>query len=126
MITGASAGLGRATAREFGKHRAHVGLIARGVEGLEAAKREIESSGGKAMVLPLDVANAEAIDQTDEPENPDRPDNLRNPVDGDHGAHGTFDRRARKSWELQASANRLWLAVSLAAAIAACFLSLKR
>jgi NAD(P)-dependent dehydrogenase (short-subunit alcohol dehydrogenase family) len=321
VITGASAGLGRATAREFGKHGAQVGLIARGVEGLEAAKREIESSGGKALVLPLDVANAEAIDQaaatveqnfgpidvwvnnamasvfspvkemqaeeykrvtevtylgvvygtlaalkymlprnrgtivqvgsalvyrsiplqsaycaakhaiagftdslrcelvhdkskvrltmvqmpalntpqfgwvksrlkhkaqpvppifqpevgaraiywashhsrreiyvgwptveaivgnklapslldrylgkngfssqqTDEPENPDRPDNLWNPVDGDHGAHGRFDRQARgKSWELQASANRLWVAASLTAAIAACFLSLKR
>jgi NADP-dependent 3-hydroxy acid dehydrogenase YdfG len=63
VITGASAGLGRATAREFGKHGAKVGLIARGIEGLEAAKREIESSGGKALVLPLDVANADAIDE---------------------------------------------------------------
>ncbi len=62
VITGASAGLGRATAREFGKHGARVGLIARGVEGLEAAKREIESSGGEALVLPLDVADASAIE----------------------------------------------------------------
>ncbi len=61
VITGASAGLGRATAREFGKNGARVGLIARGVDGLEAAKREIESAGGKAMVLPLDVADADAI-----------------------------------------------------------------
>lgn len=62
VITGASAGLGRATAREFGRHGAKVGLIARGIEGLEAAKREIESAGGKAMVLPLDVADANAIE----------------------------------------------------------------
>jgi len=63
VITGASAGLGRATAREFGRHGARVGLIARGVDGLEAAKREIESAGGSAMVLPLDVADASAIEK---------------------------------------------------------------
>jgi NADP-dependent 3-hydroxy acid dehydrogenase YdfG len=62
VITGASAGLGRATAREFGRHGAKVGLIARGIDGLEAAKREIESAGGSAMVLPLDVADASAIE----------------------------------------------------------------
>lgn len=62
VITGASAGLGRATAREFGRHGAKVGLIARGIEGLEAARREIESAGGRAMVLPLDVADANAIE----------------------------------------------------------------
>ncbi len=63
VITGASAGLGRATAREFGKHGAKVGLIARGVDGLEAAKREIESAGGSAMTLPLDVADADAVER---------------------------------------------------------------
>ncbi|HUB03173.1 MAG TPA: SDR family oxidoreductase [Terriglobales bacterium] len=62
VITGASAGLGRATAREFGKHGAKVGLIARGMDGLEAAKREIESAGGSAMVLPLDIADANAVE----------------------------------------------------------------
>ncbi len=61
VITGASAGLGRATAREFGKNGAKVGLIARGIDGLEAAKREIEAAGGSAMVLPLDVADANAM-----------------------------------------------------------------
>ena len=63
VITGASAGLGRATAREFGRHRAKVGLIARGVDGLEAAKREIESAGGRAMLLPLDVADASTVEK---------------------------------------------------------------
>jgi NADP-dependent 3-hydroxy acid dehydrogenase YdfG len=66
VITGASAGLGRATAREFGRHGARVGLVARGIDGLEAAKREIESAGGSAMVLPLDVADANAIDKAAE------------------------------------------------------------
>ena len=63
VITGASAGLGRATAREFGRHGAKVGLIARGIDGLEAAKREIEAAGGSAMVLPLDVADAAAMEK---------------------------------------------------------------
>ena len=62
VVTGASAGLGRAIAREFGKHGASVGLIARNRERLDAAKREIEESGGRALVLPLDVADAQAIE----------------------------------------------------------------
>jgi NAD(P)-dependent dehydrogenase (short-subunit alcohol dehydrogenase family) len=62
VITGASAGVGRATAQLFGRRRAKVGLIARGVEGLGAAKREIEEAGGEAMVLPLDVADHDAIE----------------------------------------------------------------
>jgi NAD(P)-dependent dehydrogenase (short-subunit alcohol dehydrogenase family) len=66
VITGASAGVGRATARAFGKRGAKVGLIARGKEGLEAAKREIEQLGGEAIVLPLDVADENAIEQAAE------------------------------------------------------------
>jgi short-subunit dehydrogenase len=62
VITGASAGLGRAAAQEFGRNGARIGLIARGIDGLEAAKREVESAGGKAMVLPLDVADADAVE----------------------------------------------------------------
>jgi NAD(P)-dependent dehydrogenase (short-subunit alcohol dehydrogenase family) len=63
VITGASAGVGRATAREFGRHGANVGLIARGKERLQAAKEEIEKLGGKALVLPCDVADAAAVQQ---------------------------------------------------------------
>ncbi len=63
VITGASAGVGRATAQAFGKRKARVGLIARGRDGLEAAKREIESSGGQALVLPLDVSDHDAVEQ---------------------------------------------------------------
>lgn len=62
VITGSSAGLGRAVAREFGRHGAGVGLLARGVDGLNAAKAEIESLGGSAIVLPTDVANHEAVE----------------------------------------------------------------
>lgn len=62
VVTGASAGVGRATVREFAKHGAHVGLIARGSEGLHNAKREVESAGGKALVLPLDVANPDQVE----------------------------------------------------------------
>jgi NADP-dependent 3-hydroxy acid dehydrogenase YdfG len=63
VITGASAGVGRATARLFGQNGARVALIARGKDGLQAAAREIEQSGGKALVLPLDVADPGAIEQ---------------------------------------------------------------
>lgn len=63
VITGASAGLGRAIAREFGRHGAAVGLIARNRERLETAKAEIEAAGGKALVLPLDVANAQEVEK---------------------------------------------------------------
>jgi NAD(P)-dependent dehydrogenase (short-subunit alcohol dehydrogenase family) len=63
VVTGASAGVGRAVAREFGKRRARVGLIARGRAGLEAAKQEIEQLGGEAIVLPLDVSDHDEVDR---------------------------------------------------------------
>src|SRR5438093_3561576 len=63
VITGASAGVGRAVACEFAKQGARIGLIARGVDRLNAAKKEIEELGGEALVLPLDVADADAIDR---------------------------------------------------------------
>jgi len=58
VITGASAGVGRATVREFAKHGAWIGLIARGTDGLEGAQREVEAAGGRAIVLPVDVSDA--------------------------------------------------------------------
>ena len=64
VITGASAGVGRATAREFGRQGASVGLIARGTERLEAARKEIESLGGRALVLPCDVADPEQVEKS--------------------------------------------------------------
>jgi short-subunit dehydrogenase len=62
VVTGASAGVGRAVAREFGRRRASVALLARGTDGLEGARREIEESGGRALVLPTDVARADQMD----------------------------------------------------------------
>jgi short-subunit dehydrogenase len=62
VITGASAGIGRATAREFAKRGAQIGLLARGVDGLEAAKREVEELGGKALVVPTDVSDAAQVE----------------------------------------------------------------
>lgn len=66
VITGASAGVGRATARHFARQGAKLGLIARGVDGLEGARREVEELGGQALVLPADVADANAIEQAAE------------------------------------------------------------
>ncbi len=62
VITGASAGVGRATARAYGARGAHVGLIARGRDGLDAARREIEKLGGRAVVAQADVADAEHVE----------------------------------------------------------------
>jgi short-subunit dehydrogenase len=63
VITGASGGVGRAIVREFARHGAHIGLLARGREGLEGAKRDVEALGGKALAIPTDVADAEAVDE---------------------------------------------------------------
>lgn len=57
VVTGASAGLGRAIALEFVKEKARLALIARNPEGLESAKKEIEVAGGEALILPLDISN---------------------------------------------------------------------
>src|SRR5688572_31637782 len=61
-VTGASAGVGRAVVRRFARRGARLGLIARGSERLEATAREVEALGGQALVLPLDVADAEAVE----------------------------------------------------------------
>jgi NAD(P)-dependent dehydrogenase (short-subunit alcohol dehydrogenase family) len=57
VVTGASGGIGRATARAFGARGAQVGLVARGENGLTAAAQEVEAAGGKACVIPTDVAD---------------------------------------------------------------------
>jgi NAD(P)-dependent dehydrogenase (short-subunit alcohol dehydrogenase family) len=62
VITGASAGVGRATARVFAIRGANIGLLARGRDGLEASRKEIEAAGGKALVLPTDVSSAEQVE----------------------------------------------------------------
>jgi NAD(P)-dependent dehydrogenase (short-subunit alcohol dehydrogenase family) len=62
VITGSSAGLGRAIAHGFAKRGARIGLIARNPEALNAAKGECEALGGQALVLPVDVSDAAAVD----------------------------------------------------------------
>jgi short-subunit dehydrogenase len=62
VITGASAGVGRATAHAFAAQGAQIGLIARGTQALQAAASEVEKGGGKALALPLDVADPDAIE----------------------------------------------------------------
>ncbi|NJO02743.1 MAG: SDR family NAD(P)-dependent oxidoreductase, partial [Bacteroidia bacterium] len=63
VITGASAGVGRATAREFAKYNTKVAVLARGTEGLLGAVREIEEAGSEGMYFEADVANYEEIEQ---------------------------------------------------------------
>jgi NADP-dependent 3-hydroxy acid dehydrogenase YdfG len=62
VVTGASAGVGRATAVAFGARGDSVALIARGEEGLQAAAREVRAAGGTALVLPCDVGDADAVE----------------------------------------------------------------
>ncbi len=63
VVTGASAGVGRAVVRAFAKRGHNVGLIARGRDGLEAAKSEVEAEGGRAICCEVDVADAAAVEQ---------------------------------------------------------------
>ena len=62
VITGASAGVGRATAQAFARRGACVALIARGIKGLEGARKDVEHLGGKAIVLPADVSDPEQVE----------------------------------------------------------------
>ena len=62
VITGASGGIGRATARRFAADGARIALLARGRRGLEAAAREVEQAGGEALVLPVDVSEPEQVE----------------------------------------------------------------
>jgi NAD(P)-dependent dehydrogenase (short-subunit alcohol dehydrogenase family) len=62
VVTGASAGIGRAVVRELGRRGDRVGLLARGTTGLEAARAEVEALGGRACVVPVDVADHEAVE----------------------------------------------------------------
>jgi short-subunit dehydrogenase len=62
VVTGASGGVGRAVARELGRRGCRVGLLARGSDALEAAAREVEQLGGRAMAIPADVADAGQVE----------------------------------------------------------------
>jgi len=63
VITGASAGVGRATARLFAEHGFDVALLARGRVGLEATAKEVEAAGVRCLQVPTDVANFDEVDR---------------------------------------------------------------
>ena len=63
MITGASAGVGRATVRAFARRGAHIGLLARGKAGLEGALSEVEELGGKGLIVQADVTEPDKVEQ---------------------------------------------------------------
>jgi NAD(P)-dependent dehydrogenase (short-subunit alcohol dehydrogenase family) len=62
VITGASAGIGRATARLYGARGAHVALLARGRAGLDAAAKDVDNAGGTALAIPTDVADYQQVE----------------------------------------------------------------
>ena len=66
LVTGASSGVGRATAVRLAREGAAVALLARGREGLEGARREVEAAGGRALVLQADVADPQAVEDAAE------------------------------------------------------------
>jgi NAD(P)-dependent dehydrogenase (short-subunit alcohol dehydrogenase family) len=63
VVTGASAGVGRAVAHAFARRGARVGLVARGREGLEEARKEVESLGGRALVALADVSDPGQVER---------------------------------------------------------------
>lgn len=62
VITGASAGTGRAAARVFAERGDSVALLARGRAGLQGAAEDVEAAGGRALCLPTDVADHRQVD----------------------------------------------------------------
>lgn len=62
VITGATGGVGRATAWEFAKQGARIALLARSIEQLEGTKKEVEQYGGLTITIPVDVADANAVE----------------------------------------------------------------
>lgn len=76
VVTGASAGIGRATARRFAADGARVALVARGSTGLDAAARDVVAAGGQALTVPTDVADCSAVEAA-----ADRVENEWGPID---------------------------------------------
>lgn len=63
VVTGATSGVGRATARKFGEQGAKVGLLARSTDGLDGAKADVEDAGGEALAVPTDVSEYEQVEE---------------------------------------------------------------
>src|SRR5262249_7695230 len=62
VITGASGGVGRAAAAAFARRGAHIGRLARRPGGPEGARRDVESAGGRALLLPTDVTDPDQVE----------------------------------------------------------------
>ncbi|HEX3788999.1 MAG TPA: SDR family oxidoreductase [Pseudonocardiaceae bacterium] len=62
VVTGASGGIGRAIAEAFGRRGDTVALLARGEQGLAAAAEQVRAAGGKALVVPTDVADSDQVE----------------------------------------------------------------
>ena len=62
VITGATAGVGRATVREFAKKGAYIGLLARDPDRLDVTRKEVEALGGRAVAISTDVGHADEIE----------------------------------------------------------------
>jgi len=63
VVTGASGGIGRATAVAFARRGDRVALLARGEAGLQAAARDVRQAGGTPLIVSVDVADADAVDR---------------------------------------------------------------
>ncbi|HET7910297.1 MAG TPA: SDR family oxidoreductase [Nitrospira sp.] len=63
VVTGASAGVGRAIVREFARHGATLGLLARSRDGLAGAQRDVERLGGRALAIQTDVSDDRQVEQ---------------------------------------------------------------
>jgi NAD(P)-dependent dehydrogenase (short-subunit alcohol dehydrogenase family) len=61
VVTGASAGVGRATVRRFAERGADIGLLARDSDGLAAAAKEVQAAGGRAVAVPTEVADPSQV-----------------------------------------------------------------
>lgn len=62
VVTGASGGVGRAVVRALARKRCRIGLLARGQDGLDAARREVEQLGGQGLALPIDVSQSDQVE----------------------------------------------------------------
>ncbi|CAA9449404.1 MAG: 3-oxoacyl-[acyl-carrier protein] reductase [uncultured Rubrobacteraceae bacterium] len=105
LVTGASSGLGRATAIALAKAGAAVSLVARSAEELESAREEAPTTGGRTLALPMDLAREDdairAVEQTVEAFG--RIDALVNAAGTD--APGRVEELSVEGWDLTLSVN---------------------